>query len=676
MKGNIGVTSKDIFPLIKKFMYNDQDIFIREIVSNAVDATQKLITLINSNQYSANIDDLKVDVIINKKDKTITVSDMGIGMTSDEIEKYINQIAFSGASDFLEKYADTAIIGHFGLGFYSSFMVSDKVEIISKSYKENSESCKWTCEGTVDYELESYKKDNIGTDVIMYINDEYTEYLDFTKIRDLLKKYSRFLPVKINVIDKQESFIDPSTNETIVPENTTETITSVNAIWTKKPSELTDDDYINFYKEMYPGKPDPLFWIHLNLDMPFTLTGVLYFPAFDPQKPVFEQKHLNLYCNRVFVTDNVKDILPDYLTLLHGVIDSPDIPLNVSRSFLQNDSNVKKISNHITNKVMSALKTLMKKDRKIYEEKWDTIKMFINLGIITVPDLYKKAEDIMLLTDIDDNKYTFDEYYEYVKDNQTDKNGNVVYIYAYDKSTHYTYIEELKNLGYNILLMNDQYSAFEVQAYEVEQKDKHIVYKRIDADIPSKIIEKTEDKKPKELANNLKSMLISLFETTDRTLNDIKFNYSVETLGKDSLPIIIIADEYFRRMKEMSILNNQRMFMNMDNQINLVINSDAKLIKRILKQAKAAIAPDIENINSKIKELKTLKETEGNTDEDKKDIQDKIDEQLKKKEEVISEFAKKDNHINEVIDIALLQYGLLTGEDLTRFVKRSVKLIE
>ena len=676
MKGNIGVTSKDIFPLIKKFMYNDQDIFIREIVSNAVDATQKLITLINSNQYSANIDDLKVDVIINKKDKTITVSDMGIGMTSDEIEKYINQIAFSGASDFLEKYADTAIIGHFGLGFYSSFMVSDKVEIISKSYKENSESCKWTCEGTVDYELESYKKDNIGTDVIMYINDEYTEYLDFTKIRDLLKKYSRFLPVKINVIDKQESFIDPSTNETIVPENTTETITSVNAIWTKKPSELTDDDYINFYKEMYPGKPDPLFWIHLNLDMPFTLTGVLYFPAFDPQKPVFEQKHLNLYCNRVFVTDNVKDILPDYLTLLHGVIDSPDIPLNVSRSFLQNDSNVKKISNHITNKVMSALKTLMKKDRKIYEEKWDTIKMFINLGIITVPDLYKKAEDIMLLTDIDDNKYTFDEYYEYVKDNQTDKNGNVVYIYAYDKSTHYTYIEELKNLGYNILLMNDQYSAFEVQAYEVEQKDKHIVYKRIDADIPSKIIEKSEDKKPKELANNLKSMLISLFETTDRTLNDIKFNYSVETLGKDSLPIIIIADEYFRRMKEMSILNNQRMFMNMDNQINLVINSDAKLIKRILKQAKAAIAPDIENINSKIKELKTLKETEGNTDEDKKDIQDKIDEQLKKKEEVISEFAKKDNHINEVIDIALLQYGLLTGEDLTRFVKRSVKLIE
>ena len=676
MKGNIGVTSKDIFPLIKKFMYNDQDIFIREIVSNAVDATQKLITLINSNLYSANIDDLKVDVILNKPDKTITVSDMGIGMTSEEIEKYINQIAFSGASDFLEKYADTAIIGHFGLGFYSSFMVSDKVEIITKSYKENSTACKWSCEGTTDYELEDFDKDTVGTDVIMHINDEYLEYLEFNKIKTLLTKYSKFLPVKINIVEKQESYNDPSTNEIIIPEDKIETITSDNAIWVKKPSELTDDDYINFYKEMYPGRPEPLFWIHLNLDMPFTLTGVLYFPAFDPQKPVFEQKHLNLYCNRVFVTDNVKDILPDYLTLLHGVIDSPDIPLNVSRSFLQNDSNVKKISNHITNKVMSALKSLMKKDRAKYEEKWDTIKMFINLGVITIPDLYKKAEDIILLTDIDDNKYTFDEYYELVKDNQTDKNGKLIYLYAYDKTTHYTYIEELKNLGYNILLMNDQYSAFEVQAYEVEQKDKNIVYKRIDSEIPSKIIEKETDEKHKDLANNLKSMLISLFETTDRKLKDINFIYSVDSLGKDSLPIIVIADEYFRRMKEMSIMNNQGMFIGMDSQINLVINSDAKVIKKILKQAKAAIATDIEDINTKIKELNKLKETEGNSEDDNKGIQEKIDEQLKKKEEIISEFSKKDNHINEIIDIALLQYGLLTGEDLTRFVKRSVKLIE
>lgn len=676
MKGNIGVTSKDIFPLIKKFMYNDQDIFIREIVSNAVDATQKLITLINSNLYSANIEDLKVDVILDKVNKTITVSDMGIGMTSEEIEKYINQIAFSGASDFLEKYADTAIIGHFGLGFYSSFMVSDKVEIITKSYKENSTPCKWSCEGTIDYELEDTEKNSVGTDVIMYINDEFAEYLDFAKIKSLLIKYSKYLPVKINIVEKQEPYTDSSTTDTVYPDDKVETITSDNALWTRKPSDLTDEDYIEFYKEMYPGKPEPLFWIHLNLDMPFTLTGILYFPAFDPHKPIFEQKHLNLYCNRVFVTDNVKDILPDYLTLLHGVIDSPDIPLNVSRSFLQNDSNVKKISNHITNKVMSALKSLMKKDRTKYEEKWDTIKMFINLGVITIPELYKKAEDIILLTDIDNKKYTFDEYYELVKDNQTDKNGKTVYLYTYDNKTHYTYIEELQNLGYNILLMNDQYSAFEVQAYEVEQKDKNIVYKRIDSEIPTKIIEKETDEKTKELAKNLKSMLISLFETTNRKLKDLNFVYSVETLGKDALPITIIADEYFRRMKEMSIMNNQGMFIEMDNQINLVINSDAKVIKKILKQAKAAIATNIEDINSKIKEFNKLKETEGISDDEKKDIQEKIDEQLKKKEEIISEYSKKDNHINEVIDIALLQYGLLTGEDLTRFVKRSVKLIE
>ena len=384
MKGNIGVTSKDIFPLIKKFMYNDQDIFIREIVSNAVDATQKLITLINSNLYSANIDDLKVDVILNKSDKTITVSDMGIGMTSDEIEKYINQIAFSGASDFLEKYADTAIIGHFGLGFYSSFMVSDKVEIITKSYKEYSTACKWSCEGTTNYELEDFDKDTVGTDVIMHINDEYLEYLEFNKIKTLLTKYSKFLPVKINIVEKQESYTDPSTNEIIIPEDKIETITSDNAIWVKKPSELTDDDYINFYKEMYPGRPEPLFWIHLNLDMPFTLTGVLYFPAFDPQKPVFEQKHLNLYCNRVFVTDNVKDILPDYLTLLHGVIDSPDIPLNVSRSALQNDGFVAKISDYITKKVADKLIGMYKNHREDYENLWEDLSPFIKCIFIII----------------------------------------------------------------------------------------------------------------------------------------------------------------------------------------------------------------------------------------------------------------------------------------------------
>jgi len=601
---------------------------------------------------------------------------MGIGMTEEEVEKYINQIAFSGATDFLEKYKDTNIIGHFGLGFYSSFLVSDKVEIKTKSYKENSKACKWTCEGTIDYELEECDKDSVGTDVIMYINDEFKEYLDFSKIQSLLLKYSKYLPVKINLVEKQESYTDTSTGDIVYPEDKVETITSDNALWIRKPADLTDEDYLKFYKELYPNKPEPLFWIHINLDMPFTFNGILYFPAFDPQKPIFEQHNLSLYCNRVFVTDNVKDILPDYLALLHGVIDSPDIPLNVSRSFLQNDSNVKKISNHITNKVMSALKSLMNKDRKKYEEKWDTIKLFINLGVITVPEVFEKAKNIILLTDIDNHKFTFDEYYEFVKDNQTNKENKVVYLYTYDTNQHYTYIDTLVNMGYNILLMNDQYSAFEVQAYETELRDKNVIFKRIDADIPEKLIEKDSDEKHKELSHNLKSMLISLFETADRKIDKININYSVESLGTDALPITIISDEYFRRMREMSIMNNQGMFLGMNANINLVINSDAKVIKKILKQAKSAIATDIEDINSKISEFKKLKESEENLDEDKTEIQTKIDELLDKKQKIITDFAKNDNHINEIIDIALLQYGLLMGEDLTRFIKRSVKLIE
>ena len=675
MKGNIGVTSTDIFPLIKKFMYNDQDIFIREIVSNAVDATQKLITLVNSNIYNADISKLEINVIIDKTNKTITVSDPGIGMTSDEVEKYINQIAFSGATDFLDKYKNVDIIGHFGLGFYSSFMVSDKVVIITKSYKENSIPVKWSCDGNIEFELDETEKDTVGTDVIMYINDEYKEYLEYNKIKDLLVKYSKFLPVKINIVEKQEAYTDSSTNETIIPEDKSETITSTNALWTKQPSTLKDEDYINFYKELYPGRPEPLFWIHLNIDMPFTFTGILYFPAFDQSRPIFEQHHLNLYCNRVFVTDDVKGILPDYLALLHGVIDSPDIPLNVSRSFLQNDSNVKKISTYITNKVMSALKSLMKKDRKKYEEKWDTIKLFINLGVITLPDVYEKAKDIILLTDIDNNKYTFDEYYEFVKDNQTDKDGNVVYLYTYDKNTHYTYIEKLKDYNYNILLMNDQYSAFEVQAYETEQRDQNIKYKRIDADIPEKLIEKETEDKKKELSENLKSMLISLFDTVDKKLDKINLSYKVEALGKDNLPITVISDEFYRRMKEMSMMNNQGIFLGMDTTLNLIINSDAKVIKKILKNAEKEIGVEISDINNKLSEFNKLL-TDTSDDEEKKSIQENINELLDKKQEVIKNFAETDNHINEIIDIALLQYGLLTGEDLTKFIKRSVKLIE
>lgn len=671
-KGNIGVTSKDIFPLIKKFMYNDQDIFIREIVSNAIDATQKLITLINSNEYSANKDELKVTVTLDANEKTITVSDNGIGMTLEEIDKYINQIAFSGANEFLEKYSDANIIGHFGLGFYSSFMVSDKVELITKSYKSD-QAYKWSCTGTTDYEITEAEKNSVGTDVIMYISDEHSEYMDPNKVSALLIKYAKYLPVEVNFVYKAEQYTDSSTNEIVIPEDKTEKITVDNALWTRKPSELTDDDYIQFYHETFPGKPDPLFWIHINIDMPFTFTGILYFPSFDKAKPIFEHKNLSLYCNRVFVTDNVEGILPDYLSLLHGVIDSPDIPLNVSRSFLQSDSNVKKISSHITNKVMSSLKTLMDNDRKKYEEKWDTIKLFINLGVVTLPDVYQKAKDIILLTDIDNNKYTFDEYYDKVYQNQTDKNGKVIYLYTYDTQTQVTYIDSIVDKGYSILLLNEQYSAFIVQAYEVEGRERNIEWRRIDSNTPDKLIEK-EGKERKQLADNVKSMIVALFNGTERTFDDINHEFYVEAMGPDALPITIIADEWFRRMKEMSMLNNNGIFLDQKASLKFIINSDAKVIKKVLKNAEKSIGAQIEELNNKVAQL-TSKKVDS-TDEEEKNIQADIDVQLDKKKSLIKSFVNEDHHVNELIDIALLEYGLLTGEDLARFVRRSIKLIE
>lgn len=656
-------------------MYNDQDIFIREIVSNAIDATQKLITVVNANEYSTNTDALEVNVILNKEEKTITVSDMGIGMTEDEINRYINQIAFSGANDFIKKYADANIIGHFGLGFYSSFMVSDLVEIKTRSYKET-DGHKWSCEGTTDYEITDISKDSVGTDIIMHLNDDYIEYLDFNRMKSLLLKYSKYLPITVNLVNVNPDTTDPSTNEIIVNDNTIERITSDNALWTKQPSTLSDEDYINFYHELYPGKPDPLFWIHINIDMPFTFTGILYFPAFDPAKPVFEHKHLSLYCNRVYVTDNVEGILPQYLGLLHGIIDSPDIPLNVSRSFLQNDSNVKKISKHITNKVMSALSSLMEKDRKTYEEKWDTIKLFINLGIVTEANVYEKAKNIVLLTDIDNNKYTFNEYYELVKDNQTDKDGQVIYLYTYDTENQYTYIDAVKRLGYNILLFNDQYCTFEVQAYETEQRSQNISYKRIDSNVPELLIQKGSEDKSETLSENLKSMLVSMFSETNREIKDIEHSFEVSSLGEDALPLTIIADEWFRRMKEMSIINNSGLFLGQKSHIIFVINSDAKVMRKILKTAETSIGKQIQDINDTINNMnEQLKE--HLLDEDisagiKSDIEKKIEE----KQSIISEYSTTEPLINEIIDIALLQYGLLNGEEMTNFVKRSIKMIE
>ena len=593
-------------------------------------------------------------------------------MTLEEIDKYINQIAFSGANEFLEKYSDANIIGHFGLGFYSSFMVSDTVELITKSYKSD-KAYKWSCTGTTDYEITETEKNSVGTDVIMYISDEHSEYMDPNKISALLIKYAKYLPVEVNFVYKAEQYTDSSTNEIVIPEDKTEKITVDNALWTRKPSELTDDDYIQFYHETFPGKPDPLFWIHINIDMPFTFTGILYFPSFDKAKPIFEHKNLSLYCNRVFVTDNVEGILPDYLSLLHGVIDSPDIPLNVSRSFLQSDSNVKKISSHITNKVMSSLKTLMDDDRKKYEEKWDTIKLFINLGVVTLPDVYQKAKDIILLTDIDNNKYTFDEYYDKVYQNQTDKNGKVIYLYTYDTQTQVTYIDSIVDKGYSILLLNEQYSAFIVQAYEVEGRERNIEWRRIDSNTPDKLIEK-ERKERKQLADNVKSMIVALFNGTERTFDDINHEFYVEAMGPDALPVTIIADEWFRRMKEMSMLNNNGIFLDQKASLKFIINSDAKVIKKVLKNAEKSIGAQITELNNKVAQL-TSKIVDS-TDEEEKNIQADIDVQLDKKKSLIKSFVNEDHHVNELIDIALLEYGLLTGEDLARFVRRSIKLIE
>lgn len=640
-------------------MYNDTDIFIREIVSNGVDAVSKLKTLINIGDAQSTVEDMNVIVTLDKDAKTITVSDTGIGMTEEELHIYINKIAFSGANDFLRKYADANIIGHFGLGFFSSFMVSDKVEIITKSYKSDN-AYRWTCRGTTEYEIDSYEKDNVGTDVIMHINDENNEYLNTSKIKSILNTYAKFLSVKVYFKE--------------TPEAEPIKITSDRALWTLHPTSLTDDDYIAFYKELYPSRPEPLFWIHLNIDTPFTFKGILYFPAFDPQRPIFEHNHLSLYCNQVFVTNNVDTILPDYLSLLHGIIDSPDIPLNVSRSFLQNDSNVKKISSYISTKVISALKTLMTKDRVKYEEKWDTIKLFINLGVVTVPEVMEKAKDIILLTDTDGHKYTFDEYYDTVKDTQKNKYGEVVYLYTYNVDNTYSYVNKLKDRGYNVLLMNDQYSVFEVQMFEIELKDKNVIFRRVDADLPDDIIQKEDTIEHKELSNAQKNMVIMLFNAVVPQRDDITQNFFVKAMGEDAMPITITAEEFSRRMKEISTMNNSGIFIDQKPAIYYTVNSDSKIVKKILRNAKKEIGDSTSEINNKIREVKSA--LVNITDEEKPKLEDELKSLLRDKQNLINDYAVSDHHISELIDIALLQYGLLTGEMLTKFIERSIKLLE
>ena len=681
-KGNIGVTTENIFPIIKKFLYSDHEIFLRELVSNAVDATQKLKTLAAKSDFKGELGDLTVRVKADKENGTITISDRGIGLTAEEIDKYINQIAFSGANDFLAKYKEdaNAIIGHFGLGFYSAFMVSKKVEIITRSYREGAQAVKWTCDGSPEFTLEDTEKADRGTDIVLYIDDDCKEFLEDAKIQALLTKYCRFLPVSI-AFGKKKEWKDGKQVDT----EEDNLINDTCPIWTKQPSELKDEDYKNFYRALYPMSDEPLFWIHLNVDYPFNLTGVLYFPKIKSNIDLQKNK-IQLYCNQVYVTDSVEGIVPDFLTLLHGVIDSPDIPLNVSRSYLQSDSNVKKISTYITKKVADRLQSIFKSDRKEFESKWDDLKLFINYGMLTQDDFYAKAEKFALLKDTDSHYYTFEEYNTLIKDNQTDKDGNLIYLYANNTDEQYTYIAAAKDKGYNVLLMDGQLDVPMIN--KLEQKLEKIRFTRVDSDVIDRLIVKDEQKGEK-LPQDKQDILSTVFNGQLPKLNKTEFHVEVEPLGETAAPVIITQSEYMRRMKDMaSIQPGMSFYGEMPDMFSMVLNSDHKLVKQVLDDAESACAEKLVPVESEIAMLK-LRETElhkaheGKKDEEipttekdeLKDVEQKLTEQKQQKDAIVNEYAASNKIVHQLIDLALLQNNMLKGEALNNFVKRSVELI-
>ncbi|MBV4205834.1 molecular chaperone HtpG [Bacteroides salyersiae] len=679
-KGNIGVTTENIFPIIKKFLYSDHEIFLRELVSNAVDATQKLNTLASISEFKGELGDLTIHVSLGKD--TITISDRGIGLTAEEIDKYINQIAFSGANDFLEKYKNdaNAIIGHFGLGFYSAFMVANKVEIVTKSYKEGSQAVKWTCDGSPEFTLEDVDKADRGTDIILYIDDDAKEFLEESRISELLKKYCKFLPVPI-AFGKKKEWKDGKQVET----SEDNIINDTTPLWTRKPSELSDEDYTKFYRELYPMSDEPLFWIHLNVDYPFHLTGILYFPKVKSNIELNRNK-IQLYSNQVYVTDSVEGIVPDFLTLLHGVIDSPDIPLNVSRSYLQSDSNVKKISTYITKKVSDRLQSIFKNDRPQFEEKWNDLKIFINYGMLTQEDFYEKASKFALFTDTDGKHYTYEEYQMLIKDNQTDKDGNLIYLYANNKDEQFSYIEAAKNKGYNVLLMDGQLDVAMVSM--LEQKFEKSRFTRVDSDVVDNLIVK-EDKKGDVLEANKQEALSAVFKSQLPKVDKTEFNVMTQALGENSAPVMITQSEYMRRMKEMAnIQAGMSFYGEMPDMFNLVLNSDHKLIKQVLSEEEIACAADIVplqlSIDDATKQRDALqKKQEGKKEEDiptsekdeLKDVNKKLDELKIKKEAVFAGYASKNKVVRQLIDLALLQNNMLKGEALNNFVKRSIELI-
>ena len=681
-QGNIGVTTENIFPVIKKFLYSDHEIFIREIVSNAVDATQKLKTLAGKGDFQGEMGELKVKVSIDKDAKTITVSDRGIGMTAEEIDKYINQIAFSGANDFLEKYKDdaNAIIGHFGLGFYSAFMVSKQVDIITKSYKD-APAIKWSCDGSPSYTIEETDKADRGTDIVMHIDDDFQEFLEKNKMEELLRKYCHFLPVPI-AFGKKTEWKDGKqvdTEEDLI-------INDVEPLWTKKPADLKDEDYKEFYRHLFPMADEPLFWIHLNVDYPFNLTGILYFPKIKNNLDVQRNK-IQLYCNQVFVTDAVDGIVPEFLTLLHGVIDSPDIPLNVSRSYLQSDANVKKISGYITKKVSDKLASIFKNEREDFEKKWDDIKIFIHYGMLSQEDYYDKAKQYFLLKDTEGKHYTLEEYAALVKDNQTNVDGQVVYLYANDKDAQYTYIEAAKNKGYNVLMMDGQLDT-PLMAM-LERKLEKTTFTRVDADVIDRLIKK-EDTKRELLEAERADKLSSLFNSQMPRTDKVDYHVEAQPLGEDQLPVMITQSEYMRRMKEMARLQPGMSFYgDMPDMYTLVLNTDAPLIKQVLEDSEAATKEQLSPVEAEIRGLSARqavlrqeqekKKPEEVTQEEKDDLKkcgEDIQAENKKKNDILKEYADGNERVHQLIDLALLQNGMLRGEALTKFVKRSVSMIK
>lgn len=680
-KGTIGVTTENIFPVIKKFLYSDHEIFLRELVSNAVDATQKLKTLSSIGEFNSELGDLTVRVSLGKD--TITVSDRGIGLTAEEIDKYINQIAFSGANDFLEKYKNdaNAIIGHFGLGFYSAFMVAKKVEIITKSCKDDAPAVKWTCDGSPEFTIENSDKTERGTDIVLYIDDDCKEFLEEARITSLLKKYCSFLPIPV-AFGKKTEWKNGKQVET-AEDNI---INEVNPLWTLKPSELKDEDYKKFYRDLYPMSDEPLFWIHLNVDYPFNLTGILYFPKVKSNIELNKNK-IQLYCNQVYVTDSVEGIVPDFLTLLHGVLDSPDIPLNVSRSYLQSDSNVKKISTYITKKVSDRLQSIFKKDRQQFEEKWNDLKIFINYGMLTQEDFYDKAKDFTLLTDTDAKYYTFEEYNTLIKGNQTDKDGNLIYLYANNKDEQFSYIEAAKNKGYNVLLMDGQLDIALVSM--LEQKFEKVRFTRVDSDVVDNLIVK-EDQKNEVLEAGKQEVLSTIFKSQLPKLEKTEFNVMAQALGENVSPIMITQSEYMRRMKEMAnIQAGMSFYGEMPDMFNLVLNSDHKLVKEILAEEDLACASLIAPVQKEMNEVDKLREALKAKQEGKKSKEiptaenaevaelDKRWNELKtQKEGVLANYAAENKVVRQLIDLALLQNGMLRGEALNNFVKRSLDLIK